>query len=322
MLQMVNLSDSSFDIESLLRGSNGRLDQILQENGLDGIEFLPCDPWNQELFPAKYIKGCHLLFWPNWLDFWRDDKKALLSEFGSEENVINLYGGARSDWLEIWRGNLRQAAGCGARYVVFHVANARTSELYSRRFAYTSEQVVDAAIELVNEIVDELPEECWLLFENLWWPGLTLLEPELAGRLLERVHHEKTGFMLDTGHLMNTNLALRGEDEAVCYIVTVVDKLGSLSRRILGMHLHCSFSGAFVERTRRAHAKEAPHPLNWQESMDYVMRVDRHRPFRTPVVRHLVNILKPQYLVHEFIQDSWEDWNNKVRVQCMALNGK
>ena len=322
MLEMLNLSDDSFSTRNLLQGNTTKAEKLWQKNGLDGLELLCCEQWNPELFPAKWIKGCHLLFWPNWLDFWRNDKKALWAEFGSAENIAAYYGGTRADWLEIYRNNFRQAAACGARYVVFHVANARSSELYNRRFAYTSERVVEAAAEVINELADELPSDCWLLFENLWWPGLTLLEPHLAGYLLHKVRHEKTGFMLDTGHMMNTNTALRSEAEAVCYILGTAAKLGSLQRRILGMHLHASFSGAFVERTRRVHAKEVPQALSWQQSGDYVLRVDAHQPFRTSIVRHLVNTLQPQYLVHEFLPDSWEDWNSKVRIQCSSLHGQ
>ena len=30
--------------------------------------------------------------------------------------------------------------------------------------------------------------------ENLWWPGLTFLEPEDTRALIEQVHYEKKGF--------------------------------------------------------------------------------------------------------------------------------
>ncbi len=320
MLELVNLSNASFDVENLLQGSRERLDRILCDCGLDGIEFMNCAPWDRRIFPELYIKGVHLRFWPNWLDFWRGERQALFAEYGNKQKIVAAYGATRGEWLETWRENIRQAAACNPHYVVFHVANARTSEMYIRRFAYTDREVILATIELVNEIIGDLPDNCWLLFENLWWPGLTFLEPKLAETLLEGIRHKKTGFMLDTGHLMNTNYGLRSEEEAVRYILSVTDKMGSLRRRILGLHLHCSLPGSFAPHMRAVHMQDVPRPLSWQESMDYVMQIDRHQPFRTPDVRHLVQALHPQYLVHEFIQDSWEDWISKINIQRCALS--
>lgn len=51
----------------------------------------------------------------------------------------------------------------------------------------------------------KLPPHVALLFENLWWPGLTLKNPKLVAKLLKNVKHPNLGIMLDLGHLMNTN---------------------------------------------------------------------------------------------------------------------
>ena len=319
MLELANLSNESFDTKNLLGGKPQQLEQFLRECGLDGIEFLPCEPWNPALHPARYIKGVHLRFWPNWLDFWRGDKKALWAEFGSDAAIRRTYGKSREDWLLKWRENFRQAGSCGADYGVFHIAQARTSELYRRRFAYTSAEVVEASIELLNEIVDALPAHCRLLFENLWWPGLTLLEPWLAGRLLEKVRHPFCGFMLDSGHLMNTNTRLTSEAEAVDYELQVLDGMGELRQHILGMHLHCSLSGMFVEGMKHRQGRKAAAPLDWQQTMDYILRTDQHAPFRSTAVKRLVQAVYPRWLVHEFIQDSYGDWKNKVNIQRQAL---
>ena len=62
-----------------------------------------------------------------------------------------------------------------------------------------------------------------LLLENLWWPGLTMTDPALTGRLLDRVEYPKKGLMLDTGHLMNANRNLAGQREGVDYIHRMLD---------------------------------------------------------------------------------------------------
>ena len=319
MLELANLSNASFDTENLLDGRRARLEQLLKDCGLDGIEFLPCEEWNPELHPLEDIKGVHLRFWPNWLDFWRGDKKALWAEFGSDAAIQKVYGRSREDWLLQWRENFRQVGLCGASYGVFHIAQARTSELYQRRFSYTSAEVVEGAAELLNEIVDVLPSNCRLLFENLWWPGLTFLDSRLAGRLLEKVRHPLCGFMLDTGHLMNTNTSLHSEAEAVEYELQVLSDLGELHQHILGMHLHCSLSGTYVEQMKTRYGNKAVKPLDWQQTMDYVLRTDQHRPFRTLAAGRLVQAVRPLWLVHEFVQDSYADWKNKVDIQRVAM---
>ena len=69
MPELVNLSNANCDNEGLLGNSEGALDAFLREEGLDGVELLPCGPWNPALHPAKYIHGVHLRYWPSWAAF-------------------------------------------------------------------------------------------------------------------------------------------------------------------------------------------------------------------------------------------------------------
>ena len=189
MLELTNLSNADCDVEKVLENDAGTIPAIVREHGLDGIEFMICGPWDRVMHPPQYIKGVHLLFWPCWLDFWRGNRAVLLSEFGSEENIRAYYGSLDvGDWVEAWKRNLRQAALCHPHYVVFHVAHNRTSEMYTREFSASDEDVIRATAELVNQITSELPQGCRLLFENLWWRGLTFRQPYLAAMLLEQVN--------------------------------------------------------------------------------------------------------------------------------------
>ena len=319
MLELTNLSNADCDVENLLQNRADTLPTILRVHELDGIEFMLCAPWDSAMYPLAYIKGVHLLFWPTWLDFWRGDRTALIEEFGSEENVRAYYGSLDvADWVERWKENLRRAAECQPQYLVLHVAHNRTSEMYTRAFAATDEEVIRATIELVNEIACEIPEGCKLLFENLWWPGLTLCQPHLAAMLLEEVNYPAVGFMLDTGHLMNTNFDLRSEADGAAYVTKIYRNLGAVGKYVYGLHLHQSRSGSYVREMMRRHAG-ACDPLDWQAAMDYVMRVDRHEPFRTEAARRILDAVQPDYLVHEFLQRSRTDWEQKIRTQKRAL---
>lgn len=319
MLELVNLSNVRYEIDRVLGGDTSALPAFFARHGLDGLELTLYEDWEPAQFPADWIQGVHLRFWPSWMDFWRGDREALAREFGSGAAWQASFGKTRDAWIDFWRRHVREAARTGARYVVFHVSQARTSELYHRRHAYGSAEVIEATLELVNMVMNVLPEDCLLLYENLWWPGLTLLDPRLADHLLSGTHHQRTGLLLDTGHLMNTSTNLATEDEAVRYVRRVVRGLGGLRTSIYGMHLHRSLSGAFVRRRMAEAEREDLQPRGFSEVFDYISHVDEHQPFRTAAVQALVEDVQPKFLVHEFIQDSMEDWEQKVHVQRHAL---
>lgn len=317
MLELVNLSNTNFDTETLFQGNTGALPRLLEDYHLDGIEMLFCEPWNRIFHPADCIKGVHLRFWPSWMDFWRGNLPALLSEYGNREQIIAQYGGLHpEDWLALWRENIRQAVASGAEYFVFHVGQARRSELYSRRFAYSDGEVIDAAAALINDLADVIPDDWLLLFENLWWPGLTFQDAQAAARLLEKVHHRNSGFMLDTGHLMNTALDLTTEEDGIDYILETIKRLGSLRGAIKGIHLHQSLSGPFVRQKKEAAVQPS---MSGQEIMKYIIAVDQHHPFHSSRVQEIIELVKPEFLVHEFIQYSYEDWVKKIICQQHAL---
>ena len=238
MVELINFANYDINRQMLLHQPNG-LNNLLTELGVDGIEALFCDPWEESVLAASAIRGVHLNFWPTWLDFWRGDQQSLVRQFGNKENIVAYFGGTEPEhMLSCYRRDIRQAKAVAAEYVVFHVSHNELDEIYTWRFRSDSLAVVDATIELVNSLVDEISPDMTILFENLWWPGLTLLEPQLVDRLLSRIRHPKVGIMLDTGHLMNTNPNLQDERQGIEYILSVLAKLGSLSHSIRGIHMH------------------------------------------------------------------------------------
>ncbi|CUH94658.1 hypothetical protein P22_0724 [Propionispora sp. 2/2-37] len=318
MLHLVNLSNYSSDLE-LINHSATCLRLFLEQHRLDGVEMMFCGPWDGRIHRREWVRGVHLKFWPYWLDFWRGDFPALIQHFGNEEMIIKSYGGLRrEDWLQVYRENIRQAKATGAEYLVFHVSHARIPEMFSGSFGVSDREVVEAAAEVVNRLADEIPDDMMLLFENLWWPGLTLQESELVAWLLEHVTPAQVGLMLDTGHLMNTNTELKSEEEGVDYIIQTVEQLGSYKRYIKGIHLHCSLSGQYSKESRQK-ANRAKRDYSMKEVMDHVLRLDEHRPFSSAAVRRIIDCVRPDYVVHEFMQLSLQDWMDKVTTQQLAL---
>lgn len=300
MLELINFANYKNNLE-MINYQPDNLARLLTELGVDGVEALFCEPWDQEVVPAELIKGVHLNFWPTWIDFWRENQAALLRQFGSLADVQACFGGLRPEtMLACYRNDLKQAQRAGAKYAVFHVSHNELDEMYTWRFRADSRTVIDATIELVNCLAADIPPDLTILFENLWWPGMTLLEPDLVERLLSRVTHPNVGIMLDTGHLMNTNLCLNSQEQGVAYIIKTLNQLGSLRQFIQGIHLHQSLSGQYV-----SHNCHRPAPtLDLAGAMAHVMKIDQHLPFTATAARMIVETIQPRYLVHEFIVDS------------------
>ena len=316
MVQLINVSSADCDICNLPGGTPQGVESLLQRYGLDGIEFMVCDAKDTGLFPRRIVRGIHLWFYPSWMHFWRGNEELLARDYAPEQ-VRCIFGDSREEWLTRFRDNFRVAGACGAEYAVFHVAHAGQGEIFARNFFYDDRDVVEGTIEVACELVSALPQDCMLLYENLWWPGLTFQKPQLAAELLARVSYPDTGFMLDTGHLMNTNLDLQSEAEGAAYVQKIYHELGELGKRVYGIHLHQSLSGAYTREMMRRHVGWKT-PLDWQTAMDYVMHVDQHQPFHTDAARRIVETVQPMYLVNEFQHRSRDDLVSKLHIQQRA----
>jgi len=316
MLQLVNLSNYTSDLE-LIHNNPECLQAFLHHHHLDGLEMMFCDSWNPRVHKKEWIQGVHLRFWPNWIDFWRGDREELLRQFGSEEQIKACYGALSPEgWLNVYRKNIYNAKIAGAKYVVFHVSQTRIPELFNWQFSFSDREIIEAAIEVINELAEDIPKDMELLFENLWWPGLTLKDKELTALLLDSVKHPKVGIMLDIGHLMNTNPELRNQDDGVDYVLKIVESLGEYKHYIHGVHLHHSLSGKYIKQSR---GTNMPQDNILAEAMSHVLRIDEHLPFSSPSVRKIFNYIQPEYVVHEFMYTSINDWSEKIRVQQQAL---
>ncbi len=317
MQKLLNLTNYVSDNE-LIGNNSENIKEILEEFGFDGLELMFCGPWDSVLHPKEIIKGCHLPFYPNWLDFWLGNKDALEEEFGGVEGVRNSFGADNVDeWIEVYGKQIEMAAEANPPYMVFHVSNARFSETFTWDFHYSDDEVLRETVLLPEALERYIPDETWLLLENLWWPGLRLTDPSKAEYLLNRSPHGKTGFMLDTGHLLSTNQNLRTELEGIQYITEIVKGLGSMREMIKGIHLHQSFSGDFL------------HNWNWvlPEKYDpisigqHVGKIDYHASWTIPEVGSLVEFIDPEWLVFEFLQRDIPSWKNQIEIQLKALEG-
>ena len=283
-------------------GGWDRLGEKIKALGLDGIEGI-WDPYEpDETFPKALLTGYHLVFYPDWLDFYRQDKKALLEKFGSLSMVERVYRGARPEALMAqFTDDLKRAIEFGADYVVFHVSDVSIEENFTYRWRHTNREVLDGAVEFINEMLKGAPPVFDFLVENQWWPGFTFTEPRETEHLLSHISFPRVGIMLDTGHLMNANTALRNQAQGVQYIRRMYEAHGELGKSVLGLHFHQSVSGAYVRR----HTGKMPEnfPADYFEAFvktyPHIQLIDRHLPWTEPKCAQILDEIAPRYLTHE-----------------------
>ena len=310
------MTDSREDLERF--SSRDELSRLL--DGFDGIELMHLEEDRSGFLTPELVVGYHTVFPEYWMDFWRGEQEAYQIEFDTVEKAFHYYGGNTPEALiQKIRMEYGYAISCCAEYAVIHVSDAGIFEEITGHYKYTDANVISEFSELVNEALNGL-DGPWLLFENLWQPGLNFCDPDITARLMESIRYPKKGIMLDTGHLMHTNPSLRTQKEAVDYIHRRLDEHGELCRYIKGVHLHQSITGNVIRRFM----KHPPIPAATYEErlgqlFDYVFRVDLHRPFTTEGVTELIERIAPEYLTFELISQNLEEHKHMLNRQRAAL---
>lgn len=322
------LINTSNHISDLQRFENNSLtlEHFLIKNNLTGIELIQCGPLDENALNKKLIKGVHLRYYPMWLDFWRKDKKALLKQFGSEDSIESFYGHKGIEGLiDKYKQELNFAKSVGAKYVVFHVSHIEMTHIYNYKFTYTNKEIVKASIDLLNRVLEGFEADFYLLFENLWWPGLTFLDKNLLEKLITEVNFKNKGFMLDTAHLINTNINIDTEEEGIYYIINTIKNLGNLKEYIKGIHFNLSLSGAYV-RDKMNQKNPYIEPKNktdfyenFKIAYDHIFNIDRHKPFTNEKAREILDLINPEFLVYEFSAKTNEELQDYINTQHKAL---
>ena len=261
--------------------------------------------------------GVHLKYWPYWLDFWHGNKQYLRKQFASVEDLKTYFFGAanKEEWLNAIKENIKKALAAKPEYLVWHVSDADTENIFTFSFNHNDEEVITATAEVFNAVSDVIPRNVMVLFENLWWPGLRLTNKKIVDSFFALLKRDNVGIMLDTGHLMNTNPALHNEEEAAAYLCQTIENLGTAKELIYGIHLSSSISGEYVGSFERS----VPESLNPEKIMKHISQIDRHQAWTSSKIKDLFNIVQPRYVVHELYYDDLQELAKLVKKQQSAM---
>jgi hypothetical protein len=235
--------------------------------------------------------------------------------------VKEVFGGVdRNALTKAFINDLNMPPAVDPEYLVFHVSECSLAESMLRKFHYGSEAVIDATVELADSFNDEIHGDPLLLFENLWYPGLDMLEPELTGKLLDNVKYQNTGVMLDIGHLLCTNTELRTIEEGVGYIHGVLDRYQDLSF-IRGVHLHQSLSGEYANELMRTWIDiDGDYNERRRAVFPHIYKIDTHQPFVSERVNEIIERIKPDYLVVEQLSSDRREHKHNLEKQMRFLH--
>lgn len=280
---------------------------------LDGIEQLIYD--NNMILKYKELTiGVHLEYWSYWIDFWWNNQQRLDYIFESNEEKKHYYKAQNIyEWIEYIKKNITLALNLKPQYLVWHVSEANVQEIFTYNFYYNDRQVLLATSEVFNEVAKIIPDNVLILFENLWWPGLRLNSMENVVYFFEKLKHNNAGIMLDTGHLMNTNINLTSELEASIFIKDIVNNLGSFASLIKGVHLNCSLSGQYQKKFIEQQFKFCE--FDKHRLWEHIIKIDKHEIFQTKAPSFLIDYIQPQYVVHELAYDNLILLRNKIMAQ-------
>ena len=302
--------------EEAIRRTGKSLEDYLTMLGLDGIELLVyrSEPYMRPF--DNVAVGAHLRSWSCWYDLWKNNKDRLYQIFRSDDALRDYYGGTQKRaWLLQIKRNIQAALIEKPEYLVYRVEEVSPAEQYSWNFDHTNAEVMKMAARVFNRVSDQVPADTKVLFENSWWPGLTLQNAKQTGEFLEKIKFDNIGLMLDTGHLLNTNPDLKSEREGIDYICQTLKNLGELRHYIKGVHLSCSLSGEYQRQSPRM----IPSLENDARLLSHVCSIDQHKPFTDPAVTKIFELIEPDYVVHVLYYDDFNQLARQITEQKQLL---
>lgn len=297
------------------------MDRFIKDCLCDGVEVIRGGEDTTDIYCKDNVIGVHLYFYPNWVDFWNNDIPMLEKQFGKRDVWEGYYRAKnREEFLLPYRADMDYAEKMGAEYAVFHVNDISNEEIFTYEWVHTNEQVIRAAAQVVNELTRGKDYHFKLLFENLFTPGMTLLNPHETELMLSLTDYDNKGLLMDTGHLMCAPQNIVDEEQGIDFVLDTVKKHGVLGKYFEALHLHKSTSGNVIAglRDKKIVPKEDFYD-KFAQSYAIILDIDQHRPLTSPRAKEILELVEPEYVIHEVSARSREEKLKNVLTQMKSL---
>ena len=317
MKKLLNISDFPSDDENLKM-----MEKYQKKYNFDGFEIIKFDLEKDSSKLKVKIVGYHMRFFPMWMDIYLEKYDMIKEKFPDKMDRFYWCGGdSKEEVIAYYKKDLQRAKELGAEYVVFHACYVDDDGSLTYQFPYTDEEILESVASLMNDLFRDEDFHFTLLLENLWWAGLKLNSKSEMELLLEKIEYKNTRFILDTSHMLNTNLTLKNLDEGIDYIIENIDKMEELKKHIYGVHLSWSLSGEYVSKMIEKHRKSQEERERAKKKIyEYVGQIDYHYPFEDNKIMKVLNKLSLKWLVYEFLYYNDEELEEKVVKQEKIFN--
>lgn len=318
---LCNFSNTEYHL-AWYDGKYSKLQTFLKSNHLDGIELLLHGNEDISSIPKGLVKGIHMSYYPTWLEFYNNDL-AYLEDFPDNDALKYAFNSTDAGiMVEQFKKDFEVAKKIGAAYMVFHVGHVRLKDAFTFEFNYSNKEILDATIEIVNNVFTK-ESSVELLFENLWWPGLNLLNPDEVEYFMSKINYENKGIMCDLSHLMLTKNTLYNFDEGIEYIHACLDHLGNSTHWIKGLHINGTLSKDYMSlnhlETYQA-LKLLPQNEQFYEIYKHISQMDQHMPLESHLLKGLIDRINPKYQMIEVVGSNRFTWENYVKKQLEFMH--
>lgn len=293
------LSWSVFEDFSEIPGE-GSLADRLRAFGMDGLELFTLYDEVPDRYVVPQVTAVHLPYGIDWISSWEG------REYEGEPDDVRYFsfGRTREEMASTIACGVRMASKVHPAYGVLHAGNTDMRRVMDVVHEGRDRYVIEQFAELLNSAVSLFPggePPFKIALENLWWDGLKLRDASEWRLLEDRLEFENWGFVLDTGHLMNTSWESVDEDSAIDYVLDVAGRYPKdMVDRIGTVHLVLSTTAnqrrAFDNVPRR----------EGEAFQDFLERAgkratatDQHRPYSSERLNEILDVVKPDYVTHE-----------------------
>jgi len=227
-----------------------------------------------------------------------------------DESRFIHYGKDRESIVRNVRSVIGYASRISPEYGVFHAGSVHLDDVFLKTCRHKDADVLKGLAEMMNTVVSEFKENeppFTILFENLWWSGLKLMDDKEFRLLEDRLEFNNWGFCLDTGHMMNALGTCYEENEAISQLMNVFEGYSDeLIDRVKTMHLQLSTSAEYTTSEYPEIDMMLPPKERMTKAYGHVSKIDQHRQFTSKRCTELVDYISPDYVTHELSALEWD----------------